>query len=175
LLRRGFDACGAEPVAAMRELAAAALRRAGFPPDGRLFDASLPALAGFADAEFDAVLCSAVLMHLPEECLFDAVYGLRRVLRPRGRLLLSLPAARPGIDPLTRRDPGGRLFTDLPPARAQLLFERAGFVLVSIREVPDSLGRPGHSWTLLDFALADRADQPLNLVESILRRDGMGK
>ena len=53
--------------------------------------ATLPELANIVDKSYDGILCSAVLMHLPEEELFDASFAIRRVLKEHGRLLLSIP------------------------------------------------------------------------------------
>ncbi len=172
LLEQGHDATGADASRAMLEVAIETCRRNGFVPEGRLIEDGLPDLASFADGRFDGVVCSAVLMHLPEERLFDSVYGLRRVLRPGGRLLLSIPEQRPDIDPVTRRDSAGRYFADLPPAKLKLLLERVGFRLLWERVTDDSLGRPGHSWaTFLFERLAEDAERPLDQVESILNRD----
>ena len=172
LLRRGYDAFGAEPCGELRAVASADLTEAGFRVDGRVLDAALPALEPFEDAEFDAVLCSAVLMHMPEESMFDAVCGLRRVVRPGGTLVVSVPVERPDVDPVTRRDPHGRLFTELPPAKLQLLFERIGFRLDESVVTDDSLGRPGVRWAMFRFTrLDEQADRPLHLVEGILNRD----
>lgn len=47
----------------------------------------------FADGSFDAVICSEVLEHLPD---YDAALReIRRVLRPHGRLCISVPHAWP--------------------------------------------------------------------------------
>lgn len=43
----------------------------------------------FADASFDAVLCTLVLHHLPEEDRAPALAEMRRVLRPGGRLVVA--------------------------------------------------------------------------------------
>ena len=165
LVRRGKDVYGVDGSPEMLEQASAFLKREGVEPEGRLFHDTLPKLSTFADADFDGVLCTAVLMHLPEESVFDAVYTLRRLLRPGGTLAFSVPSQRPGIDPSTRRDRDGRLFSDHPPAKLRLLFERVGFTVRSVEEVPDSLGRPGLSW---DFTVLTRLDdsteRPLNLV-----------
>lgn len=172
LLRRGKDIYGVDASPEMLAEAHALFRKEGLPADGRLFEGALPNLSLFADGEFDGVLCSAVLMHLQEESIFDAVYSLRRILRPGGSLLVSIPASRPGIDPETCRDSDGRLFTRLPPARLRLLFERVGFSVENTEEAPDSLGRPGLTWNVTVFTRLDEtADRPLSLVESILNRD----
>jgi hypothetical protein len=116
-------------------------------------------------------MCSAVLMHLPDDQIFDAVYSLRRVLRPGGTLLLSIPERRDDVDSTSRRDKGGRLFTELPAAKLHLLFERVGFVLRESESVADSLGRAGFRWRVSEFRLDESSDRPLHLVESILSRD----
>lgn len=172
LLSRGKNAVGVDASASMLEEARALLRRQGYPPKERLFEGALPKLAPVADASFDAVLCSGVIMHLPEESIFDAVYGLKRVLRPNGVLLVSIPENRPNVNPATRRDEGGRLYTDLPSAKLQLLFERVGFALERSELCRDGLGRDGIRWRTFVFRhLGELRNRPLQLVESILNRD----
>jgi SAM-dependent methyltransferase/SOS-response transcriptional repressor LexA len=171
LLGNGKDAYGVDPSREMLVAAHQTLGARGGSSEGRLFVGSLPDLSQFAESEFDGVLCSAVLMHLPEEELFDAVYALRRILRPGGTLLVSVPVTRSDVDPITRRDGGGRLFTELPAPKLHLLFERVGFVVRESEQVEDSLGRGGISWCVTEFRLEESADRPLHLVESILSRD----
>lgn len=172
LLCAGKDAYGVDPVPAMIQAAETHLANLGLLSEKRLFVASVSDLSIFADGAFDGLLCSAVLMHLPEEKLFDAVYAIQRVLRHGGRLRVSIPARRDDVNPNTRRDANGRLFTDLAPAKLQLLLERVGFSLVGARLARDSLSRPGIEWWVGDFTRqADAGDRPLHLVESILNRD----
>jgi SAM-dependent methyltransferase/SOS-response transcriptional repressor LexA len=171
LLGNGKDAYGVDPSSEMLVAAHQTIAARGFSSEGRLFVGSLPDLSQFPESEFDGVLCSAVLMHLPEEELFDAVYALRRVLRPGGTLLVSVPVMRNDVDPVTRRDGSGRLFTELPAPKLHLLFERVGFVVRESEQVEDSLGRDGVSWCVTEFRLEESADRPLHLVESILSRD----
>lgn len=171
LLQRRHAATGCDNCQAMLEAAAQACRAAGF-AETRLVSDGLPELASFEDAAFDGVLCSAVLMHLPDEHLFDAIYGMRRVLRPGGRLLLSIPASRPDVDPKTRRDPQGRYFADLPPAKLKLLLERVGFRHVWEQITEDAQGRADTTWaTLLFEKQQSDTERPLDQVESILNRD----
>jgi len=172
LLRKGKDAFGVDASKGMIEAAESTLAAGGLSVEGRLFEAALPDLGLFADEEFDGVLCSAVLMHLPEEKIFDAVYAMRRVLRPDGVLLLSVPAARNDVDVLSRRDRDGRFFNDMSPAKLRLLFERVGFAVREFETVADSLGRDGIEWCVMEFVRLDElAGRPLRLVESILSRD----
>ena len=172
LLSRGKNAVGIDASSSMLEEARALLRRRGYSPNERLFQGSLPKLDLIADAAFDGVLCSGVLMHLPEESIFDAVYGLKRVLQTDGVLVISIPETRPGVDPVTRRDAGGRLFTALPAAKLQLLFERVGFGVEHSETNRDSLKRGDIQWRTFVFRhLGELRNRPLQLVESILNRD----
>jgi SAM-dependent methyltransferase/SOS-response transcriptional repressor LexA len=171
LLSKGKDAYGVDPSREMLNAACETLHAHGFSSENRLFEGALLDLSQFGESEFDGVLCSAVLMHLPEEELFDAVYALRRVLRPCGTLLVSVPAKRNDVDQITRRDACGRLFTELPAQKLHLLFERVGFVVRGSENVEDSLGREGVRWCVTEFRLEESADRPLHLVESILSRD----
>lgn len=172
LLRNGKDVFGVDASQEILAAAESSLEAGGLSVHGRLCRSELPDLSLFGDGEFDGVLCSAVLMHVAEEKLFDAVYAIRRVLRPGGTLLVSVPAVRNDVDPTTRRDRGGRLFNDLPPAKLQLLFERVGFAVRKSEIVADSLGRDGVRWCVIEFfRLDESAERPLHLVESILNRD----
>lgn len=172
LLKKGKDVIGVDASQAMLATAQSALEADGLRLDGRLLEAELPDLSRFGEGEFDGVLCSAVLMHLADDKIFDAVYALRRVLKPGGTLLVSVPSSRSDVDPATRRDAHGRLFNDLPPAKLQLLFERVGFAVRKSDVVSDSLGRAGIHWCMIEFVrLNESAERPLHLVESILNRD----
>lgn len=171
-LRKGKDAYGVDASPEILVAAYSTLAANGLSGRGRLFESALPDLNLFAEGEFDGVLCSAVLMHLPDEEIFDAVYALRRVLRPGGTLLVSVPSARPDVDSRSSRDPNGRLFSDFPPAKLHLLFERVGFAVRESETVTDSLGRDGVEWCVTEFVRLDEsAERPLHLVESILNRD----
>lgn len=50
----------------------------------RVRDSALPQLTTEAAESFDGVLCSAVLMHIPPQQLFDAAFNIRRLLRQHG-------------------------------------------------------------------------------------------
>ncbi len=172
LLRRGKDVYGVDPSEAMLEVARKEFRRQDLDPDDRLFQGALPDLGLFSDNSFDGIYCNAVLMHLPEELLFDAAYTLKRLLRPGGTLMVSIPESRPDVDAGTRRDVNGRLFNGIPAAKLNLLLERIGFDRVSSETIDDSLGRSGYRWTRSVFTLLDEAEgRPLQIVEGILNRD----
>lgn len=111
MLDAGMDARGVD---ACPELIAEAKRRYPALAD-RIHEDCLPDLQTIPDGTFDGILCWAVLMHLPQEQLFDTVFSLRRVLRPGGRLLISTPLEGPAVNPRSLRDDKGRLFNGIPP------------------------------------------------------------
>jgi SAM-dependent methyltransferase len=173
LVSEGHQAYGVEPVAEMRAEAV----RAHPELSGLLFEGSLP--DGLPDLTelgglFDGVLCSAVLQHLPRAALFDAVFSLRELLRPGGRLLVSIPTRRDDIDE-EGRDAFGRYFNEVQAGELDLLFLRAGFRTLGRWEDEDSLGRRGVQWATLLFELAhhDQAEspRPLDRIEGVLRGD----
>lgn len=163
----GCDVYGLEPSEELRALALE-LHPGLY---GRLESGSLPALGAPFGGEFDGVLCSAVLMHLTRAETLDAALAIRNVLKEDGRLLLSVPLERPGLDD-ANRDQYGRLFTPLEPDYLQLLFERVGFYVIQRWRSADSLDRPGHTWcTFLMQAQHQGGLRPLDQIEGILNRD----
>lgn len=167
LVAAGFEAFGVEPVPEL--LAEAVARHPGLA--SRIVQAALPAIGQPFGGEFDGILCSAVLMHIPETDLFDTVFALRGLLRPHGRLLVSLPLTRDDVL-AGERDAHGRLFKTYRPEYLQLLFERVGFQLIGRWENDDGLGRPGTRWYTLLFELrAGGALRAVDQIEGILNRD----
>lgn len=167
LAAAGCEAFGVEPTAGLREAAIHAHPELA----GRIAAGALPQLGEPFGGAFDGVLCSAVLMHLPESDLFDAAFALRRVLRPNGRLLLSLPEARGDVG-ADHRDAQGRLFQPYAADYLQLLFERLGFQQIGRWVSDDALQRTGTRWFTLLLEL--RAGGPLRAVdqiEGVLNRD----
>jgi len=157
LVSEGHQAYGVEPVAEMRAEAV----RAHPELTGLLFEGSLPdGLPDLTDlgGPFDGVLCSAVLQHLPRTALFDAVFSLRRLLRPGGRILVSIPTRRSDLDD-EGRDPFGRYFSGVQAGELELLFQRAGFRTLGHWEDGDSLGRSGVRWATLLFELAEECER----------------
>lgn len=74
----------------------------------------------YGHGEFDTVWCSHVLQFVPD--VLGTLYEARRVLRPGGRLIVTVPLVRPRIpDPLDRQV---RFFTPRSLGRA---LRAAGF------------------------------------------------
>jgi SAM-dependent methyltransferase len=167
LLRQGYEAFGVEPIDAMR---AEAIRRH---PElsSRICPGALPNVETPFGTQFDGILCSAVLMHIQESDLFDTAFNLRRLLRPNGRLLVSLPLTR--SDMLSgERAADGRLFKTYFPEYLQLLFERIGFQQIGRWCTDDALGRSGTTWYTLLFELRSGGPaRAVDQIEGILNRD----
>jgi SAM-dependent methyltransferase/5-methylcytosine-specific restriction endonuclease McrA len=167
LLNSGYDAYGIEPVHALRNAAVAAHPELA----GRIGEGGLPLTGDAFGGEFDGILCSAVLMHVPDTDLLEAGLAIRRLLKPGGRLLLSIPASR-GDLLSGDRDTNGRLFSPYSADEIALLLERLGFGPISRWESDDVLGRSGTSWTTLLLERRSGAQQrPIDQIESILNRD----
>lgn len=166
LLRKGYDIYGVD---ASEEMVNAALTR--YPGlDGRIKVGSIPSQELYFDRTFDAVLCSAMIMHVPDEELFDSLYTIRNHLNEEGTVLFSYPLERPGLD-AQGRSSDGRLFMLRPPAEYALIFERLGFRSLFNTEQPDSLGRAGYTWGVTIFQLDSARSRSIDKVESILNRD----
>lgn len=148
LLAGGWDAFGVEPSPGLTE---EALRRH---PElqGRLAQDGLPGLSTVGDRSFDGILCSAILMHIPEEELLDSIFSLRRILKPGGRLLVSLPIETDGT-PTYGRDSTGRIFNGLSAGKIESLMSRCGFRKIGIGQGDDALGRTERRWVTLLFSL----------------------
>lgn len=164
LLELGYDAYGVEPTEAFRNLAQS--RHSVL--NGRIWPGSLPHL--LLPYQADGLVCSAVFMHLPENQFFDALLSLRNALKIHGRLLISIPNKRPGINE-DYRDSDKRLFQPIETDRLSLLAERIGFRLVSRWGNPDALHRTGYDWITLLFEKIQHTGKPLDRIEGILNRD----
>ncbi|MFP4565098.1 MAG: class I SAM-dependent methyltransferase [Spirochaetaceae bacterium] len=141
LLERGFEVTALDGSEAMVE------RAASLHPElaGRIFVHRLPAPLPFADAAFDAVLSLATLMHLPVAAVTEVLGGCRSVLRPGGRLALSVPTERPGLDE-AGRDERGRHFTVMNARAWRRLIREAGLTPVADWSSADAAGRDGIRW-----------------------------
>lgn len=133
LLDMGFDAYGVEPNDAMRARALARDPRVA----GRIAAATLPTLGQPFGGGFDAVLCSAVLMHVAADGLPATLAALAAVLRRGGRLLMALPQMQAHLL-VDGHDPDGRQFDNHPPERVASLLAAHGLALLRCDEIATS-------------------------------------
>jgi SAM-dependent methyltransferase len=167
LLKGGWEAFGAEPSVVLIEEAL----RCHPELEGRLTQDGLPGLSTMGDQSFEGILCSAVLMHIPEEELFDSIFSLRRILKPGGRLLVSLPLEPDGT-PTCGRDPTGRFFNGLSAGKIEWLLSRCGFRKIGIGQSDDALGRTERRWVTLLFSLEGTGgSRNIDRIEAVLNRD----
>jgi len=144
----GYDVYGVD---ASPEMCEEAVMR--FPQlKDRIKCAELPCDKPYFGRKFDCVLCSALLMHITDDRLFDAAFTIRNNLKEDGRLLLSFPVERVDVG-ADSRVPDGRLFIMRTADYYTLLFERLGFRKIAYYEEPDSLGRAGVKWGVILFHL----------------------
>jgi ubiquinone/menaquinone biosynthesis C-methylase UbiE len=107
-------------------------------PDARLVHGELSTLP-FAADRFDAVTAYHAVFHVARERHPAAYREFARVLRPGGRLLMTLPAGR--FETVRRGWMGGRMFFSAP-GRTQTLdqLQSAGFVDLETTTATDPLG-----------------------------------
>lgn len=165
--RSGYDAFGVEPVEALRRESTRS-----FPElVDRIGDAQLPELRVPYPGTFDAILCTAVLMHLEDSEIFDAFLSIKKVLSPNGYLFLSVCQHREGLDQ-DGRDGGGRLFRNHSPNYLKLLLERLGFRECQRTTAADGLNRATLTWLNLTFQLRSASNsRPIDQLEGVLNND----
>ena len=138
---------------------------------------SIPQLdAGATSMQFDGIILSAVLMHIPDSDLFDSALRIRELLTEWGTLLISVSTQRNDTKndaaDASNRDARGRLMILRPVSRLQLLFENLGFELTAKWHSSDTLHRLGFEWTTLQFTLNHgNKSNSIDRIESIINRD----
>ena len=141
MAKMGFDCYGVDPTDPFVQ-ASQALH-----PElqGRITIGGLPKLIPPFGGQFDAVLCSAVLMHIEARHLLPSALSIKECLKPGGRLLYSVPSKR--LDVVAdQRDANGRLFVPDQSDRLNAIFEQLGFTLLFKTENLDSMGRSEVEW-----------------------------
>lgn len=165
LLGHGFDAFGIEPNGSMRDRALASHPALA----GRIREGTLPGLARpFCDVHaggFDAVVCSAVLMHLSPEALPGALMELAAQLCTRGwdavapgacaapRLFISVPEMDRELLSADR-DVDGRQFFNHAPGLIEQFLQAAGMTLHRSHTSDAVLKSAGTLWHTLVFRSA---------------------
>ena len=121
-------------------------------PDARLVHGEMSALP-FAADRFDAVTAYHAVFHVERE-RHPAVYAeFARLLRPGGRLLMTLPSGR--FETVRRNWMGGEMFFSAPGRERTLdQLRAAGFADVETRTATDPLG------SSTEFAFARLAGEP---------------
>ncbi len=167
LLKAGFTVTGADSSDVM---IGTAIRK--YPElVGKISLSGLPNLPGIGNT-FSGILCSAVLQHIPDSNLYESFRRIRELLKDEGIFVVSFPVNYPGIDPISNRDPAGRLLYIRPAEKYRFLIERLGFSLIETELQDDSLGREGVQWTLQVYRKEKVSRrEPLNIIDSILRED----
>lgn len=166
-LEEGFDVHGIEPVSELREAAAKQFPLLA----GRIYEGSLPGSLPKGLGTFDAVHCSAVLMHLGKEELFNSIFTIRDLLCPSGFAHFSYCPQRPGVD-ANNRAGDGRLFNPMHAGQFKAILRRAGFTLVSEEDSGDAIGREGINWISLIVKREESVvDRPLLRIERIVNHD----
>ena len=163
---QGHDVHGIEPSQGMRAEALSSYPQLA----GRISEEALPLSSPAAGPGYEAILCSAVLMHLPREEWFEAIYSMRENLVDGGLLLVSLSSGRQGLSE-SSRDASGRYYHEPEAEAAQMLFERVGFDLVTRTDQSDELGRDELQWRQFVFRKAGRQERPLDTIQSIIGRE----
>ena len=115
--------------------------------------------------QFDAVVCIATLMHIPDHEFFDFAYQIRTLLKNQGIFLCSFSQNR------KLRHNDQRLYIDRDPDEIFLLFERLGFRLLKTEENHDGMDRE-LNWITLIFGFGGELDsRPIDQIKSIINRD----
>jgi SAM-dependent methyltransferase len=175
----GIDVYGIDPIENFQYLAYSVHPEL----KGRIFQGFVPDnLPNLPREKFDAILLSAVLMHIPEGELFDTAINIRSLLKEGGKLVVSIPIRRDDLKNLGHsanqkvfedmRDQNGRLMIIRPEARIRLIFERLGFDTESRYQSEDRLGRNGIQWISLIFRYRGSGiSESVDKIESIINQD----
>ena len=107
-------------------------------PGARLVHGEMTALP-FGDDRFDAITAYHAVFHVDRERHPEVYAGFARVLRPGGRLLMTLPGGR--FETVRRGWMGGRMFFSAPGRERTLdQLRAAGFTDVETTTATDPLG-----------------------------------
>jgi len=101
--------------------------------------------------KFEGILCSAVLMHIPDDKLSLTIKEISSLLKINGKLLISIPLVRNDIDKELQRDKDGRLFILRSSEIYIDMFKKYNICLINEFKNIDGLGRIDCSWSNLLF------------------------
>jgi len=120
------------------------------------------------ECKVHALVCIAMVMHIPNQDLFAFASQIRDLVLPGGILFLSFSMGRPDL--LEDRDSQGRLYIERPSEELQLIFERLGFRWVAQHKNQDALHREIQWNTLVMERTSDRPSS-LHEIETIIHHD----
>lgn len=141
LARMGFDVYGIDPTAEFVDIA----QRIHPELLGRVKLGQLPDMGTPFDGDFDGILCCAVLMHLDTKKLEESLEAFKLVMKREGRVLISVPSARPDTD-MNGRDQHGRFFKTYSSQYLRDTFKKHGFQMVAEWGNEDTMQRTGIKW-----------------------------
>jgi SAM-dependent methyltransferase len=144
----GFEAYGVEPNESMRSYAL------GIHPEllGRLQAGALPKIGNPFAMQFDGIVCSAVLMHIPETDLRKSLASMCALLNPGGRLLVSFPHKDPSVLE-GERDLDGRYFKNHSSESVMASLAACGLSHIGRWDSIVGLGHERTLWSTLLFEL----------------------
>lgn len=101
----------------------------------------------FSDNYFDGIWANAVLLHLKKEDIPQALKGFHRILKPKGKLYVSVKRGR-GEKHKEEKLSGEnkRFFSYFLKNELEGFIKNAGFKIISSNIFPDSLGRQDLKW-----------------------------
>lgn len=148
MLNQGLDCVGIEPSQALRKSSLVE-----FPElRDRIIAGALPHLPEELTGPFHGICLSAVIMHIPENLLFESALAMKHLLQAGGKLLIS-HCPRRNVPMKDQREENGRLFVLRSSEELQRLFEDLGFKLVELLGNEDAMGRRGIVWETLVLEL----------------------
>jgi SAM-dependent methyltransferase len=152
LLKHGFEVTATDASPLMLE--EAAKRHPELAP--RLQVAAVPfdSDCSLLRLKFSAILVIALVMHLTDDELKEAINQFRGILIPGGLVILSASMGREEI--ADQRDPNGRLYIERPPSEIEKLFINGGFKRIASYQNSDSLDRPVKWFTLIFEQSSDK-------------------
>lgn len=129
LIEKGFKCTGVDNSEGMLKLART------LHPDLSFLNIELPMLSGLEDSSFDNIFSCAVLQHVPENCIEEAVFNITRVLKDDGVAILSFR----GTNNPGKRE-GGRLYECYRLIDVYELFLKYGCTTLYLEERRDERG-----------------------------------
>ena len=115
-------------------------------PDGKFYQMDVLDL-NFPDDEFDAVWAHAVLLHLYDDDILKALVNLHKVLKPKGKIFVSLKLGSKETIVIDKLSNGEERYFNLTTKEKILNYlKESGFEVIKYAVVPDYAGRDDVKW-----------------------------